>query len=217
MKRIGVAILACAVAGTRGGGGLAQEEGGGAPQVRRENARPPQVEGRGGYEGWRGPQGGPGFMEQSPQEALIMRALNDTKIAQELGISQEQVKAIKDGLQQFEQGEKDLLAQLQKAATDQAKSLTDRTLDENALISAVENAGKIRTDLAKVWMKKLLVIRNVLTPQQIEKAKGMIRERMDRFRERREEFRRGGPGGGRRGGQQGQQRPPATAPAPAAP
>ena len=61
--------------------------------------------------------------------------------------------------------------------------MSESTPDEKAILAAVEKAGRIRTDQAKLKVKELLLIRKTLTPEQIEKIKELIRQRMNKNRE----------------------------------
>ena len=83
---------------------------------------------------------------------------------------------------------------------DQVNLLTAETVDEEAVMAAVEKSGRIHTELAKLRIKPILELKKILTREQLEKAKGIVQERRmrDRFRRGGGEERRGkGPGGDR--------------------
>jgi Spy/CpxP family protein refolding chaperone len=130
--------------------------------------------------------------------AIIARLLKAPKVAEELGLSQEQVKSLQEKLDALRKEVATLRIDLENASLEQARLLTGQTVDEAAVMGAVEKAGEISTKIAKLAAQQLLTVKKVLTPQQIEKAKAMMRERVEKERER---F-TGGRGGQGEGGDQ---------------
>jgi len=130
---------------------------------------------------------------------LIERIVRDDKIAEELGLSEDQVETISNALYEHKVKEIDLKAGMQKAGLEQARLLTAKEVDEDAIMVAVEKTGRIRTNLAKLKIERLLLLKNTLTEEQIETAKNMMRKRMRKQKDRR----RGGKE--RRGGQEGRE------------
>jgi hypothetical protein len=177
---------------TAGGLCAQPDEGAGRPHPgRRWDGKGPRAELRGEAKGdgpgWRGPMGGllgPGGEGGAGHEGLIMRALANPRVAEELGISAEQVQALKDGLEKVRGEEQALRSELEAAAKEQARRLTEAKVDEAALMEAVEKAGALRTKLAKLWVRRLLLIKDTLTPEQVEKARSMIKEHAGQVRDR---------------------------------
>ena len=71
--------------------------------------------------------------------------MNNPALAAELGFTEEQVKKLKTALGDLSKKEIDLRAELDKGGIDQAKLMSETTLDEKAILAAVEKAGAIRT------------------------------------------------------------------------
>jgi len=72
-------------------------------------------------------------------------------------------------------------------------------VDENAVMKAVEEAGEVRTAMAKLKVRQLLLVKRTFTPEQIELARKRMRQHMMRARDAQQERRRRDrPGRGRR-------------------
>lgn len=118
-----------------------------------------------------------GGMEER-SEGLLARVIENPKLGKELGLTDEQVATFRLAFEDMKKKESDLQAQQEKLGLDQARLLTEKTLDEAALMTAIEKSGQIRIEMAKLRIKHLLLVRKTLTPEQIEKSKEMIRQRM---------------------------------------
>ena len=131
-----------------------------------------------GQDGTGGPGGGPppGGMEQ----AALARIVNNPKIAEELGLTEDQVKTLRNGIFDAQEQKVKLKAEMEVAAIQQARLLTADPVDEKAVMAAVEKAGGIRTEIAKLEMKGLLLVRNTLNAEQREKVREMIHRHMMR-------------------------------------
>ncbi len=156
--------------------------------------RPPRggMGGMGGMSG-EGRMGAPGI-GMGGEEAALGRLLTNPKVAETLGLSGEQVKSLQEKMDGVRKEIDALRADLEKASMEQARLLTTQTVDEAAVMAAVEKAGEIRTKIAKLMVQQLLTVKKTLTPEQIEKARAMIRERIGA----REQGEGAGPGQWRR-------------------
>jgi Spy/CpxP family protein refolding chaperone len=137
------------------------------------------------------------------QDAIVSRILNSPEVAERLGLTQEQISTIKASLDELSAEQKKLTSELEASGVEQAKLLTADSVDETALMAAVDKSSKIRGDLAKLRIKRLLIVKKALTVEQIQKVKDLVQERRKMFEERRKTFenRRGGEkplGGGER-------------------
>jgi len=136
------------------------------------------------------------------QENAIHELLRNPETAERAGVSREQIEQLKTALAGVREEFPKLRAALEKAGMEQAGLMTAERLDEAALMAAVEKAGAIRTEMAKLRVKSLLAVRNTLSPEQINRVRAMSRERPRRplgehWRERHEGVERrrdGGPG-----------------------
>ena len=116
---------------------------------------------------------GPGAEE----EMLATKIAGDAALAKKLGLTEQQVKALQDGTYEVKKEMISLRAAHELAALDQAKLVAERSVNEDALMKAVEKTGQIRTEMAKLRMKQLLLLKKTLKPEQVEAVKKLIRER----------------------------------------
>ena len=76
---------------------------------------------------------------------------------------------------------------------EQVRLLSEKTVNEKDVMKAVEKTGALSTEIAKVRVKKLLLVKKVLTPEQVEKVEEMrqnaTRARHERMREMSDEQR----------------------------
>jgi Spy/CpxP family protein refolding chaperone len=113
-------------------------------------------------------------------DGRILRLLDSAKFAKEAGVSQAQVAEIKSKLEVLRLEQVDLRAELEKAGMQQAKLISEKSMDEEALLAAVDKTSGIHAKIARNRIKQLLVVRKILTPEQSEKLYGMIEQRMGR-------------------------------------
>lgn len=141
------------------------------------------AEGRSGRgEGMFGRKGEKGIHKgKGGHEAFIARLVRDRKLAAEVGLSEKQAQRIQEQLYKVRVKMVDLQADLQKAAMKQARLISAETIDEKALMTAVEETGRIRTKIAKLRIRPLLLLKSSLDPEQLRRA----RERMREHRQRR--------------------------------
>lgn len=165
--------------------GLCQEEGG-EPEARKNNRRRFPRAGDGGS---RGPMGRP--MGPGPRgiDVALGRLLHNPRIAEEIGLTDEQKEQLKQASDTVSPEMKRLSEQLQQAGEAQSEMLLDADVDEGALMAQVEIAGEITTRMAKLRIKQILAVKKILTAEQRAKLEGMMKRRAERFRR--------GPGGAR--------------------
>jgi Spy/CpxP family protein refolding chaperone len=120
---------------------------------------------------------------EGPDEGLIIGLLYQPRAREELGITEEQTSRLQEGLSGVRKQTAELRPQLEQAAMEQARMMTATDVDEAALLAQVEKTGKIRTDIAKLRVKTLLILKTVLTPEQVEKIKTRLLVRPERFRD----------------------------------
>jgi Spy/CpxP family protein refolding chaperone len=109
--------------------------------------------------------------------------LRRPEVAAKVGLSESQRDAIETQMVMLEKQNRQLKQKMDKAAMHQAKLMTAETLDEAALMKAVETIGRLHTKRAKLRMKHLIFMRQTLTPEQTQVLRKLMRER------------RAGPGG----------------------
>lgn len=125
------------------------------------------------------------MMMGGDSEGVLLRMLsNDSRLVQELGLSDAQVKEIKDALSSGEQELKELRTKLDQASMRQVELLKADTLDEDALMKAVTETGELRTQIAKYTIKQVIAAHKILTPDQRAKLRETMQKRMDEVRDR---------------------------------
>ena len=134
------------------------------------------------HEGPRGPHGRRPGGEHGRSGRFVEQMLKP-ETARKLGLEAAQVKKLKQGLVRVQKQEKALHAKLAAASREQAKLLMAKgKVDEAAIMKAVEKTGRLRTQMAKLRIRPILLVKQTLTAEQIETAHKMMRERMQRGR-----------------------------------
>jgi len=152
MNKAYLTVAAAIVAGLLAGDALAQCPG---------------AEGRHGGEGKRGGPGG--------REAFLVKMITHKDVAEKVGLTDEQVTTLKDSVYETRKKLIDLKAELEKAGMEQAKLLSGDTIDEAAVMAAIDKTAGIRTEMAKLHVKSLIMVKQTLTPEQIDQAKEHMR------------------------------------------
>ena len=156
----------------------------------RPERRPP--------EGREGRMGGDQGREQG-----LSRFLANPMLMERLGITEEQIQTLKKKSVEIEKKLIDLQAEMKKAEIDRRELMSAKDIDEAALMASVEKLGKLRIEVEKLRIKQKLLVKSVLTPEQMaqvtqmmQRRKGGGREQMMRERrERMERHERDGEGG----------------------
>jgi len=135
--------------------------------------------------GHHGKRGKPNHNPEMMKSKLLERILKNPELADRVGLSEEQEKTLRDGF--FDLGKQKIAkeAELKLAAMEQARILTESEIDETALMAAVEETGRVRTELAKLQMKKLLLMHRTLDDQQRQDIAKLVREEVKNRMERR--------------------------------
>jgi len=151
----------------------------------------------GAHEGGMRREGGmPGPGGDKAGEAFMHAIVGSEAVARELGLTDEQVQSLRDQIHAGKIRMIDLRASLEKAAIEQARLLMETPVNEKELMKLVEKTGSIRTEMAKERIKHVVLLKNTLTPEQVEKARNIMRKHHGRMREG---FDRGQGDRGRRG------------------
>ena len=194
MKQIVATTAAVALGVLLAGQGYAQEIppngpfGGGpgaAPRERRER----QPGERAGFS-----RGGAGM-----QNEMLFRMLQDPQVVKEIGLSDDKATALKEGFRKVQERQIDLQAELDKLNLQQTSQIAgllgNRDSKADEALKTVEEMGRINTELSKLAVERILIVRENLDDAQIRKAREIGEERMKRMREN---FRNRQGGEGRR-------------------
>ena len=105
---------------------------------------------------------------------MLPKTVTNPKSAGKLSLTKEQTEKLQLELGKIKSEIEKFKVELEKSAVKQAKLITNNPTNEEELMAAVETTGKIRTDIAKLQIKQVLVVLKTLTPEQIEKAKQIV-------------------------------------------
>ena len=115
-------------------------------------------------------------------ERLIDHLLANARLTTEIGLTEDTVARLREESHALQARQIDLDAQIRKLSLSQAdrmsKLLLSADVNTNEVMKSVEEIGRLRTEQAKLAVQHLLVVRQYLTPDQIRKARELMRERM---------------------------------------
>ncbi len=134
-----------------------------------------------GRMGPRGPRGGEMFNMD-----MIARVVQNPQVAEKLGLTAEQTAKLAELKTASRTAPSETKKKLRAAMEKQAELLKAAKVDEAAIMASIDEVFEVRKAIAKEQMKKVIAVRTILTPEQIEKA----REAMKEMRGRRGEGRR---------------------------
>ena len=144
-----------------------------------------------------GSEGGPGLrggMGSMPMMDPIVRMVSNSKVADKIGLSDEQKAKLKEIRKNFgANGESQ--KKVREATMKQVELMQADKIDEAAVMAAIDEVFEIRKAMAKEQAKRVIAVKSVLTPEQISKARDEMKTMMELRGERRSQRR------GRRGGE----------------
>ena len=137
----------------------------------------PGGEGREGPRGgFRGGPGGADAATMADMEArFFTRMITRPQMATELGLSEETVETLKTTFDDIDTRIVALQEELDAASKAQTELLKVAPVDEAAVMDAVEKVWDVRSRIAALQTRKLIAILNTLTPEQVAKAREMLR------------------------------------------
>ena len=179
----------------------------------------------GPHRGGMGPREGGMMMGVDP----IVRVVSNPKMAESLGLSEEQKEKLKT-LNRSPEETREAQKKVREATMKQVELMKADKIDESAVMAAIDEVFELRKAMAKEQAKRVIAVKSILTPEQIAKAneemKKPFAERGDRGARRGMGPREGraprdgrGPREGkslREGGDKPGPKPAAPAPAPEA-
>lgn len=121
---------------------------------------------------------GEGGERRGGRDEMVERMLNNPEMREKLGISEENMQKIKEELKKMHEESRQLRAQMEKLGMEQAKAMTSKELDEGRLMSLVEELGKIRTEMAKMQIRKMILLRKNIDPEKMDAIRQKAQERM---------------------------------------
>jgi len=153
-----------------------------------------------------------GMMGGNWLEGRIMQA----DFMEKAGITQENVDKLKAALKELDDAAQKINEEIRTLSLQQAelmrKVLTDADAKPDDLMALTEKLGGLRTEQAKLVTKRLIVIRDNLTPEQRKKVGDLLQEeQQQRMQQRQQRQQGGGAAGGAPGGGRNNANPPAPA------
>jgi Spy/CpxP family protein refolding chaperone len=133
-------------------------------------------------EGPKAPPARMGFSSMDGEGMLLRYLANDPKIAQDIGLTEDQTTQIKKLIadsQTETQGNRAAMGELIKK---QAELLTQDNPDEAAAMKAVDELSDLRAQLARQQMKQFLAAQKILTTEQRTQLRELVKTRMEQFR-----------------------------------
>lgn len=112
------------------------------------------------------------------REEMMERMLNNPEIMEKLGISEENARKIQEELKKIQEESHGLRTEMEKLGMEQAKAMTAKELDEGRLMSLVDELGRVRTELAKIQIRKMILLRQNIDPEKMEAIRARMQERM---------------------------------------
>lgn len=140
----------------------------------------------------RGGPGGPGthgprMAERGggvPNDPAVAAVMNP-KVVEKLGLSDE----VKAKIKKLDADSKAALATMQKKTRDvmekQAKLMREVKPDEAAVMSVIDELFELRKEMAKTQTRRMIEIKSLLTPEQLEAATAAMKELRDSQRSKR--------------------------------
>ncbi len=116
----------------------------------------------------------------------IDRLINNPKVREELGITDEQVERLKDVKAELSEQREDLIAEMKEARKEQMELMQADELDKKAIMTAINQSGKLRTKLDKLRVEGLFRVQDILTEEQLGEVKERMRKGIKKQREKHE-------------------------------
>ena len=104
----------------------------------------------------------------------IVRAALNPKLAEKLGITEEQSAKLK-ALNAEKDGLKEINERIRKGMERQAELLKADKVDEAAVMAALDEVWEARKEVAKRQTKRIIAVKSILTPEQVAKAREAIK------------------------------------------
>ena len=117
-------------------------------------------------------------------DMALMRMLTpDSAAVKELGLTEDQMVQIKAAMAP-PSDMREIGAKMEQLSQRQVDLLNAETLDEEAILKVVREAGDLRTQTAEKRIKQMIAAYKLLTPEQRTKLRDLAKQRMDQARER---------------------------------
>ena len=132
----------------------------------------------------RGEEAGPGGAVQKPGQEMILKAIMQSpEFAKSVGLTDEQVKAVKDAAFAYRQSMVKARSDAELARLEVEKLQDADKPDEAALMKAIDDAGAKETAIRKAQAAFELKVKGLIGTEAQQKIRERIQARMERARE----------------------------------
>ena len=131
----------------------------------------------------RGGDGGRPHPAMGPNAGMWVPRMFSSKAALEkIGVTDEALRMrILEGLRRHKEQGDEIEQKIREISREQAESmrnlLQDKEADPKAVMDKIDEVAKLRAKQGRLSVKSILVLRDNLTPEQLEKARELLRER----------------------------------------
>lgn len=123
----------------------------------------------------------------------IARMVSNPKVAEKLNLTEEQKTKLEELIKTQREAMKEKRAKMGEAMKRQMDLMSAEEIDESKVMASVDEVFALRCDMAKDQVKRVIAVKNILTPEQIKKANEIKAEFRDRGGRRPEAGERGRP------------------------
>ncbi len=128
----------------------------------------------------------------------VGKRIMSPEFLEKIGVSGEQAAKLKAEAAKLDEQAKQVEEAITQSAMEQAeiakRVLAEPGADVDEVMRLIEKIGRLRTEQAKLATRRLIIMRDHLTPEQRQKASDLLSEEQKRWREEREKRdKAGGP------------------------
>lgn len=123
----------------------------------------------------------------------IARMVSNPKVAEKLNLTEEQKTKLEELIKTQREGMKEKRAKMGEAMKRQMDLMNAEEIDESKVMASIDEVFALRCAMAKDQVKRVIAVKNILTPEQIKKANEIKAEFRDRGGRRSEAGERGRP------------------------
>jgi hypothetical protein len=136
-----------------------------------------------GRRGMHGMRNRPGRAD--PGVRVLALVVNNARVAEELGLGEEKIQALRRQCLELQIAVLEAETELKKARLRKAYLLQERTPDEKALMTAIEEVGRQTIELEKAKARIRLAVEKALSPEQRDQLRAMLERHMQKRRQAR--------------------------------
>lgn len=123
----------------------------------------------------------------------IARMVSNPKVAEKLNLTEEQKTKLEELIKTQREGMKEKRVKMSEAMKRQMDLMNAEEIDEPKVMASIDEVFALRCAMAKDQVKRVIAVKNILTPEQIKKANEIKAEFRDRGGRRPEAGEKGRP------------------------